>query len=304
MRILMLGGTYFIGLSIARRLRGKGRVTMVNRGSKPVGLPGIELVKCDRKDTKGLARALQGDYDVVVDVSAYEPADIRSVLNALESPPRKYIFISSAAVYNRELAPLPFEEQAPAGGDAIWGDYGRLKHECEQLLAETLPSQLYILRPPYVYGPHNYLDREQFLWARLLERQPIFVPGDGGTRTHFCFVEDIADVVEQFIDRSDLEPGAYNIGEDRFYTFTEYISLLSEVSGTTPIIRHVHDESIQARSYFPFRNHDLILNVNKITAKGYRPTTLRDGMERTYEWFRSVEGISYQPTEQETAWLR
>ncbi|MDQ0193842.1 NAD-dependent epimerase/dehydratase family protein [Paenibacillus wynnii] len=303
MKILMLGGTYFIGLSIVRRLQGRGHITMVNRGSRSIDIPGINLIKCDRRNTEELAKALIEDYDIVVDVSAYEPSDIHSVLTCLKKPPQKYFYISSAAVYNREGSAPPFDENASGGGDSIWGDYGALKYECEQILGEHMPSQLFILRPPYVYGPHNYLEREQFIWARLLHQKSVFVPGDGQTRVQFCYVEDIASFIEHLIFRSDVAPGAYNIGENRYYSFQEYIELLAEVSQTTPIIRYVNDPKVSARTYFPFRNDDLTLNVNKIIRiPGYSTTTFLDGIRQTYEWFNAHGSIFYTPTEQEKAW--
>ncbi|MNM08624.1 GDP-L-fucose synthase [compost metagenome] len=303
MRILVLGGSYFIGLAIVEKLKELGEVTVLNRGTRPIPLPGIRSIRCDRRDAAGLESRLTEEYDVVVDISALEPKDIECVLRALKKKPDKYVFISSAAIYNRELSPLPFAEEAPGGGDPIWEDYGTLKYECEQMLSAYGLPRLFMIRPPYVYGPHNYNEREQFIWARLLHNRPVFVPGDGETLVQFCYVHDLADFVGDIVRNDRIEEGAYNIGESAYYSFNDYIRILGEISGTVPRLEYVRNTEVRARAYFPFRHNHFFLDVGKFKQiPGFRETKLQDGLRLTYDWFKTNGSFEYTPTETEAEW--
>lgn len=306
MNILVLGGSYFIGLSILDKLRGLGDITVLNRGTKAVDMPGIDWIGCDRKNSEELSRKLVKEYDVIVDISAYEPEDVDLLFHALKKLPSKYILISSSAVYKNAGATLPYAENSIVGGDPVWGDYGVLKYECEQAAERYLPSGAYAIRPPYVYGPHNYLEREQFIWARLLGQHPIFVPGDGSTRIQFCYVDDLARLVARMAadPQAPIPPGIYNIGENAAYSFNDYIGLLAEICGSTPILRHVTDGQTPARDYFPFRHNDVHLDVTRISEiPGLTLTGLQEGMTHTYRWFQTSGQILYTPTAAEQSWL-
>jgi nucleoside-diphosphate-sugar epimerase len=297
MRILVLGGTQFVGRAIVDRLLAGHEVTVLNRGTHPLWDSRISQVVADRTQPQSVAAALTERYDAVVDVSATEPAHVSNVLPAVGDV--RYVFISSAAVYDRSRAAPPFREEDPAGGDAIWGSYGVDKAACETVLRDALPDRLTILRPPYVYGPHNIEQREQFLWARMLSGQPIFVPGDGSTRIQFCLARALADVVA-IACADGISAGAYNVGEARSYSFNEYLDVLSEICGAAPRLVHVTDNSVPAREYFPFRRADLVLDVGKLG--GLAEVPLRSGLATTLDWFQRAGEIVDEPTEREKAW--
>ncbi|MFG1869049.1 NAD-dependent epimerase/dehydratase family protein [Micromonospora arborensis] len=166
MKLLVLGGTRFAVRAIVDALLDGHDVTVLNRGTQPLWDGRIRQLVADRDDAGQMTDAWTAAYDGVVDVSGAEPGHVRRLPRAKEIP--RYVFISSAAVYSRESAAPPFREDDRADGDAIWGGYGEAKATCERLLREALPARsLTVLRPPYVYGPHNTEQREQFLWARM-----------------------------------------------------------------------------------------------------------------------------------------
>lgn len=170
-----------------------------------------------------LASHLRGQvFDAVVDASCYGPEDCRALLAALPAMPTTYVLLSSAAVYQRSTAPLPFAEASPAHGDEIWGPYGRDKAEAEAVLlcASAIPRP-FVLRPPYIYGPGNNLDRERFVWARQLANEPIFVPGDGETLIQFVSIDDVARAIVGFLDsQCAVAPGIYNLAFETYVPST------------------------------------------------------------------------------------
>ncbi len=304
MNILVAGGTHFIGRTIATVLSRDHTVTVLNRGSAPPPVEAHHHAIADRTEPAAVRAALapSGPFDAVVDVSATEPAHVRGLLEALgDARPATYVLISSAGVYAPD-APFPRVEDAATGGDPVWGGYGTAKDECERVLRDSGVGGLTVLRPPYVYGPDNNEDREKWLWTRLVHERPVHVPTDGQSRIQFCHVSHLAAVVEAAV-AGRIPPDTYNVGEQRAYTFDEYVALLGEVSGCAPQVVHTGETDVAARSYFPFRDIDLVLDVQKLTRAGMSPgPDLRTGLQETWEWL-GLDGLpSYEPTPQERIW--
>lgn len=112
MRILVLGGTNFIGRHIVETLRGSEDVTVLNRGTQSV--PGDDVVQltADRTAPASVAEVLTIGFDAVVDVSGTEPEHIAStapVLRALGVS--RYTFISSGSVYDSRTTKAPFRRR-------------------------------------------------------------------------------------------------------------------------------------------------------------------------------------------------
>lgn len=301
MNILILGGTYFIGRAVLHKIKGCGKVTLLNRGTRQIEKEGLDYIQCDRKNRDLLKKKLRRVYDIVIDISAYQPEDVKNILGALKKTPQKYILISSAAIYKRDHYTPPFKEDSPQGGDSIWGEYGVEKYQCEEQLTRMKNTEVYIIRPPYVYGPNNYLEREQFIWARLINRKPVLVPGNGETRIQFCFVYDLAKFIKSIVTTDKIPPGAYNIGENKTYTLNQYIDILAQVSQTEPQIEYINNQSFPARAYFPFRDKELTLDVSKISQiTGYHATPFYTGLVQTFDWFAANHRLQYEMTDFET----
>ncbi|MFF0577788.1 NAD-dependent epimerase/dehydratase family protein [Streptosporangium saharense] len=300
-RALVLGGTRFVGRAVVEALLPSFEVSVLNRGTRPLWDPRIVQVVADRCDAASAHAALRENYEVVVDVSGTEPRHVRNVLDTpAVAGAARYVYVSSASVYRRGPAGPPFHEGDPDGGDPAWGGYGEDKAECERLLS-GLPG-LTVLRPPYVYGPHNTEARESFLWARMLAGQPIFVPGEGRTRIQFCHVGDLARTVAAAC-AGTLPPGTYNVGGPGTCTLTEYLDLLAEVAGTGHRPVYVHDEGVPARAYFPFRDLELTLDTTRLGRTGSGACTpLADGLRGTLAWLRAYGSLADEPTEQEKTW--
>jgi 2'-hydroxyisoflavone reductase len=131
---------------------------------------------------------------------------------------------------------------------------------------------------------------------------PIFVPGKGEARIQFCHVGFLATVVAAALNGA-LPAGTYNVGEDRAYTFDEYLDALAVASASTPVLLHVGETDVKARSYFPFRDMDLVLDTTRLRERGFehRPS-LSAGLAETWKWFSQHGLPPDEPTEQEREW--
>lgn len=306
MKILLMGGSVFVGRAILERLKMLGAdVTAITRGAINADWEGVTHIRSDRKDLSRLTRDLEGkSFDAVVDVSCYTPLDMHNLMSALGARISKYVLISSAAVYNRNISCLPFKENSSLGGDEIWGEYGIDKFHAEEiLLNNSIDSiQRYIFRPPYIFGPNNNLARESFLWARISTENPIFIPGNGETLLQFCYVDDLAKAVGDAVMANNIPPGIYNVGEGTFYTLNQYIQLLARIAKKNVTTISVINKTIKAREYFPFRENHLILDTSRFEAIGSTAfTSLEAGLRTTYKILIQTGALKleYTPAEAE-----
>ena len=142
MRILIMGGTAFVGRHIAQAaIDGGHQVTLFHRGQTGAGLfPEATHLTGDRNQS--LAALGQGEWDATVDVSAYLPRQVRSLAAELDGRGGQYLFISSASVYRTPVS-RGFSEDAPLNEladpdteEITLETYGGLKVACERVSVE------------------------------------------------------------------------------------------------------------------------------------------------------------------------
>ncbi len=175
MRVLILGGTRFVGRHVARLLLAAGaEVTLLHRGVTGDPIPGATAISGDRSQPDGLAGLGDRRFDAVVDMSAYFSEWTRAAADGLTGRVAHYVFISSGAVY-RPSAELPWPESTPFGPIPIWGAYGREKVASERLLWDAHAEGRFAVtafRLPFILGPGNFADRESFAFGRLAAGAP------------------------------------------------------------------------------------------------------------------------------------
>ena len=138
MRLLLLGGTSFVGRAIAQEaLDREHEVELFSRGRTGAELfPGVVRHVGDR-DSGDYASLAGGSWDAVVDVSAYVPRHVREAADAVGPSTGRYLFISTGSVYDVTRAAEPMTEDAarlPAehGTEQVTSTtYGPLKVACE-----------------------------------------------------------------------------------------------------------------------------------------------------------------------------
>lgn len=301
MRVLVLGGTQFVGQAVAGELVARGwDVSILTRGILPSTVSGIgRWCRADRRDASGWG-ALAGErFDAVVDVSAYTAADVEPVLDALRfDDGARYVLVSSGAVYRPSDRPLA--EDAPAGENVHWGPYGLGKLEAERLLLDRQSRcgyALSIVRPAYLYGPGNNLLREAYLFDRLEKRLPVPVPS-GSTRTQFAIVDEAARMVASLAEPVCWSAEAFNCAHPEPVGWDDLVRAAARAVGVEPHIAHVRcSDALEARSFFPFRDCSYVLDVRKAAKFGLPSprTALEEGMVRTYAWYRERRPILCDP---------
>ena len=197
MRILVLGGTRFLGRAITEAALGRGdAVTLFNRGKTDPGLyPGIKTVVGDR--ATDLARIESREWDAVIDVAGYDPEVVRISAEAFAKTASRYVFVSTVSVYadqsSREgqLEDAPVLEQHDGMTDP--GElYGARKAAAERIVADVYGERALIPRPGLITGPHDPTDRVPYWPRRIARGGRVLAPGDPDDLTQFIDARDLA----------------------------------------------------------------------------------------------------------------
>jgi 2'-hydroxyisoflavone reductase len=204
MKLLILGGTQFVGRHMTQSAIARGHeVTLFNRGNKNI-FPNLETIIGDRDPQIGdglraLERAVNAGqtWDAVIDVNGYVPRIVRASGELLKSAAKRYVFISSVSVYSDLSKPGADEnasliELEDVTTEELEGlNYGGLKVLCERVVQELFSSQALIVRPGLVVGPHDPTDRFTYWPDRVAKGGEIIAP-------------DVPEAPMQFIDARDL----------------------------------------------------------------------------------------------------
>lgn len=222
MRILVLGGTGFLGPHFVAAARAQGhQLTLFNRGrSNPGRFAGEEFADIEqlRGDRKSDLSALEGDrqWDAVLDTSAYIPADVTRSARLLAPRVGQYLMVSTISVYAASDTPGQ-DEDAPLATLAdptvteVTGEtYGGLKALCERAAEAELPGRTTIVRPGLIVGPGDTTDRLTYWPARADRGGEILAPGTPDDPTQFIDVRDLADFLLLALERRHT--GIFNAG--------------------------------------------------------------------------------------------
>lgn len=168
MRILVIGGTHFVGRHLVERAAARGHeVTVFHRGGSELSEPGYPEVEHVHGDRDGGLEPLRGrTWDWVVDVCGYVPRVVQASVELGAAP--RYLFVSTESVYAEPLPPRVTEESplatmADTTVESItWETYGPLKVLCERVVQERYGDDALVVRPGYIVGPYDPTDR--FTW--------------------------------------------------------------------------------------------------------------------------------------------
>ncbi|HEU5363410.1 MAG TPA: hypothetical protein VFU56_08710 [Gaiellaceae bacterium] len=193
MRILVLGGTQFLGRHTVDVALARGHdVTTFNRGrTRPELFPGVEKLHGDRD---GGLDALSGrSFDAVLDTSGYVPRVVRETIDVLGDVGH-YTFVSSISVY-ADLSTPPTEGSAVRELEAPteeWREaYGELKADCEDVVRERFPDA-FVVRPGLIVGPWDPTGRFTYWPERIAAGGRVLAPAPPDADAQVIDARDLA----------------------------------------------------------------------------------------------------------------
>jgi len=215
LKILILGGTGFLGPCVVRRAVERGHtMTLFNRGkTDPAAFPELEKLKGDR--ATGDLKALEGrEWDAVVDTSGYFPKQVRESVSLLADHISHYLFVSTISVYepinepgrdeSAPVAKLPANTDPDTVKQISGANYGALKALCEQAAEKEMPGQVANVRPGLIVGPHDDSDRFTYWPVRVADGGEVLAPGTPEDPVQFIDVRDLGDFVVKCLEQSTV----------------------------------------------------------------------------------------------------
>jgi 2'-hydroxyisoflavone reductase len=210
MRILIIGGTAFVGRHIAAAAIDAGHhVTLFNRGlTGPELFPLATHLTGDRD--VDLAALASGSWDATIDVCAYFPRQVRSLASALGGRGGTYVFISSVSAYSPTMQPNYDESAAlatvddPEATEVTDENYGGLKAACEQESGQLFGPDTTIIRPTYVIGPYDRSYRFTWWVDRVARGGMVLAPGDPDDPIQLIDARDQAAFIVSLLERSNI----------------------------------------------------------------------------------------------------
>lgn len=243
LRILMLGGTVFLGPAVVAAARARGhQLTLWNRGRSNPGLfPDVEQLIGQRRrprpdrpndPAQDLSALKDRTWDAVVDTSAYFTGEVEDVCAVLRGNVQQYVFVSSLSVYKTlEQDATPVDEASPLCECADkytqdmgknYENYGALKRYGEDAAAAAFPGKATLVRPGYIVGPGDTSDRFSYWPARFLRGGECLAPGDPDNELQFIDVRDLGAWIVTAIEQGHVGP--YNaVGFDGRISTAEFL---------------------------------------------------------------------------------
>ncbi|MEX2260374.1 MAG: NAD-dependent epimerase/dehydratase family protein [Bryobacteraceae bacterium] len=319
MRVLVLGGTGFIGPHIVRRLLAYGHhMTVFRRGSAVADVPeGVHVIVGDRNRLEASAAAFSDlRPDIVVDVIAFTEEQAKGLMAALSGIAKRIVVLSSGDVYRANdllfrriqgtVDPTPLNELSPlrdrlypCRGVPVppiegfsWDDYDKIMVERMVMGNAELPAT--VLRLPMVYGPGDYGGQKRRFWAylkRMDDGRPAILLDQRTARWRapWGYVADVAEAVRLAVENERAAGEVYNVGEAEGLDLQGWVQELAAVVGWRGRILVV-DEQCPAPNLPRSLNLDQNLDMDTTKIRHdlrYQETMSRnEALERTVRWDR------------------
>jgi nucleoside-diphosphate-sugar epimerase len=319
MRVLIIGGTGFIGPYVVRRLRELGHeVTLFHRGQTADDMPSdIRQIHGDRRNLEQSRREFAAlTPDAVLDMFPFAEQDARSLVDVNRGIAGRVVAISSQDVYRAygrllhiepgppdptplaEDAPLrerlyPYRQGTPHADDDPdrWqDDYDKIPVERVILGEPDLPGT--ILRLPMVYGPRDEQHRTFEYLKRMDDGRPAILLDQAVARWRWTrgYVENVADAIALTVTQGAAVGRVYNVGEPEALTMAEWVAAIGSAAGWQGSIVAVPAERLpdRLRSNLDTRQ-DVVTDSTRIRQElGYTERVSREeALARTIAWQRA-----------------
>lgn len=310
-RILVLGGTGFLGPHFVRRALQRGhQVTLFHRGRTGSGLfPELEHLKGDRE--QGDLEALKGrEFDVVVDTSGYLPSHVEATAGMFAKSARQYVFVSSVSVYpdfgqgqgvQTEATPvLTVSDEEVAQVKTIRDSmrhYGALKARCEAAAEAAMPGRVANIRPGLIVGPGDTSDRFTWWPVRIDQGGEVLCPGDQDANVQFIDARDLAEWMVHVLEQGHC--GVFNAdGFAGALSMAELLAGCKCATANSVTLTWASEEFLQANKVGPWMEMPLWIpregrsdvDCSKARSHGLSFRPVADTIRDTLRWAKEERG--------------
>lgn len=313
MKILIIGGTNFIGPFVVSQLVNMGHdVTLFHRGKTKTDVPRVDHIYGDRSRLKDFQSEFEKlSPDVVVDMICYTESDARMLMNVFKGITKRVVAISSMDVYRAygiilgkesglESVPLredsakrssfyPFKDMPIRALNAP-ADYEKIMVERTVMSDSDLPGT--IVRLPMVYGQNDPLNRLQPYVQRMDDSRDRIVLLDSLAkwRGSYGYVENIGYAIALAATKEVAKGRIYHVAESETLSEGERITKIGELVGWKGKVVSLSKDKFPADWNLPLNaEQDWFLDSTRIRQElGYREIVpLEEALKKTIEWERN-----------------
>lgn len=308
MRLLVIGGTAFLGRSVVESALARGHeVTIFHRGKTQPGLfPQVEEILGDREHDLHLLEGRR--WDAVVDTCGYVPRVVRASAQMLAGMAEHYTFIASVNVYG-DYKEKGIDEQYPLAtledetAEEITGEsYGPLKALCEREVEQAFPGKALLVRPGLIVGPWDRSNRFTYWPYRLAQGGEVLAPDHKQMPLQWIDVRDLAEWIVRMAE--NRQAGAFNVtGPEQPVPLQEVLERCRTAIGSEAHLTWVAEDFIEKHEVQPWMQLPLwipgeegevfcTVKNEKAIAAGLTFRTLEETARDTLAWIsgRQQEG--------------
>ncbi|MBV9405532.1 MAG: NAD-dependent epimerase/dehydratase family protein [Acidobacteriaceae bacterium] len=309
-RILVIGGTQFIGPLLVRELLRAGHeVHILHRKSRHSLGKRVRNLVADRNDASSIRKAVGATrFDIVYDI-AYDwehgtkGAQVEATAQIFDGKVTRYIFMSSVAAYGDGLNHHEGDALAPDDHPHVYARNKAMSERALFRMHQRSGFPIVTLRPPFVYGPGNPFYREAFFWDRFRANRPVILPSEGHRLMQFIYVKDLVALAVKVMDLRNTVGHAFNIANPRAITQHELVLDLARASGMKePHIVSIPRELIHRAGgqvmgdKLYFGSYYDVPAITQIVTKAqrmlaFKPTDFAAGLKTTYRAYLKKRGF-------------
>ncbi|SRR5579884_935569 len=321
MRILVIGGTHFIGLAAVRRLSEQGHdIAVFHRGQSEPELPSsIQHIHSEGKhfpvhfSSESVEAFRRFAPDVVLHMVLFGEQDAHEAVKTFKGEARRLVAISSQDVYRAfgrvngheggapdplpitEDSPLresryPYRSDPPRASDdpQRWMDlYDKIPAEQIIMSERELPGT--VLRLPAVYGPGDFQHRH-FPWLkRMQDQRPVILLDEAEARWRWTYgyIDNIAAAIALAVTDERARGRIYNVGEETALSMEERVRLVGQLAGWRGrVVLAPQGRLPEALKWGINAGQDVVVDSSRIRRElGYREVvSVDEAMKRTVAW--------------------
>ncbi|WP_251053765.1 NAD-dependent epimerase/dehydratase family protein [Streptomyces sp. ISL-66] len=307
MKLLMLGGTEFVGRAITEDALERGwEVAVFHRGHHAPP-PGTAALHGDRTAPGGLDALAEGEWDLVVDTWGGAPTAVRDSARLLADRVGRYAYVSSRSVYSYP-APAGLDEDGPlvdGSPDAGATAYAEDKRGAELAVLDAFGDRALLARAGLILGPYENVGRLPWWLNRVARGGPVLAPGTPGLPLQYI---DVRDLARWTLDASEAgRGGPFNVVSPLGHaTMGTLLDACAAATGGAAEFRWTDPARIAEAGVAPWTElpiwlpegelHDFMFggDVTKVLAAGLKCRPVEETVADTWAWLRGLRGAAPQ----------
>jgi 2'-hydroxyisoflavone reductase len=303
-RVLVLGGTEFVGRAVVDEALARGHdVTVLNRGTR-AARTGVTTLVGDRTAPGGLDALRDGEWDRVIDTWSWAPRVVAESAALLADRAERYVYVSSRSVYaaaragDDESAPLVQASSADDGFD----DYAHAKAGGELGAVAAFGDRALLLRPGLILGPYENIGRLPWWLSRIARGGGVVAPGPADAGIQYIDARDLAG----FALEADVTGPVNTVSQRDETTMRDILRACIAATGADASLRWFDADELAAAGAQPWTQLPLWLppggdyeslqqgDVTLALGAGLSIRPLRETVDDTWTWLRSIGGVAPQ----------